>query len=519
MSIDEPNNYRYAVDTLDAYPSLFGTLYEPKYNSSYDGHGPAFVTIVTILVRAVQSIFPNVPAVDVQHFAYFITFQIGGLCLYWLAKRWFNRWTAWAVLLLFITQPVLWGHAFMNPKDIPFMTFFIASIAAGFAMVDGILSKRLQAQSGMQIGISNSHASTSLWRALASQVVTGFSTPNVWLAGILLGLATSIRILGPYAGAIVGLYALYKSVRRTPGVLVAYLVIAAVTCFLTWPFLWADPIAGFFHGFKVSSEFPWQGSVLFDRKVITAADLPRRYLPKMISIQFTETAIILFIIGPILAAWKMFKDKTLVPAILPFIWFVIPLTAIIAMRSLVYDGFRQILFLTPALFIWAGFALDQVFAKIRSVFLRLSILVLIAVPGAYSIVTLHPYEYIYYNSFVGGVEGAYEKYELEYWATSYREAALFVNEIAPQNAHVVVFGALEVYAPYSRPDIRLSDQKDARQLIQENENILFDYVVMLNRRKVITYKCKDAAILKTVERDGATLVVVKKIEPGLDDCP
>jgi hypothetical protein len=28
MSIDEPNNYRYAADTLDAYPSFFGILYE-----------------------------------------------------------------------------------------------------------------------------------------------------------------------------------------------------------------------------------------------------------------------------------------------------------------------------------------------------------------------------------------------------------------------------------------------------------------------------------------------------------
>src|SRR5688572_13604043 len=60
MSIDEANNYRYASDTLNAYPSLFGTLYEPNYDSSYDGHGPAFVTIAASLIRIVQSVFPNV---------------------------------------------------------------------------------------------------------------------------------------------------------------------------------------------------------------------------------------------------------------------------------------------------------------------------------------------------------------------------------------------------------------------------------------------------------------------------
>src|SRR5215210_3632186 len=67
MSIDEPNNYRYAADTLEAYPSLFGILYEPKYDSSYEGHGPAFVTIVSILIRVIQGVFPNVFTPDLWH--------------------------------------------------------------------------------------------------------------------------------------------------------------------------------------------------------------------------------------------------------------------------------------------------------------------------------------------------------------------------------------------------------------------------------------------------------------------
>ena len=42
MSVDEPNNFQYAASTLDAYPSFFGTLYEPAYSSTFDGHGPGF---------------------------------------------------------------------------------------------------------------------------------------------------------------------------------------------------------------------------------------------------------------------------------------------------------------------------------------------------------------------------------------------------------------------------------------------------------------------------------------------
>ena len=138
MSIDEPNNYRYAADTLDAYPSLFGILYEPNYDSTYDGHGPAFVLIAGTLIRIIRAVFPNSFEADLWHYSYFLTFQVAGLSLYWLAKRWFSTWTAWAILILFTMQPLLLGQSFINPKDMPFMSFVTLSVALGFRLVDGV---------------------------------------------------------------------------------------------------------------------------------------------------------------------------------------------------------------------------------------------------------------------------------------------------------------------------------------------------------------------------------------------
>src|ERR1041384_7641326 len=95
MSVDEPNNQHYAVDTLDAYPSFFGLLYEPTYYSTYDGHGPAFMALALLFVRFVQSFAPKLFEPDLWHFAYFLTFLLTGPCLYWLARRWFSTWPAW----------------------------------------------------------------------------------------------------------------------------------------------------------------------------------------------------------------------------------------------------------------------------------------------------------------------------------------------------------------------------------------------------------------------------------------
>ncbi len=336
------------------------------------------------------------------------------------------------------------------------------------------------------------------------------------LSGILVGLTTSIRILGPYAAVIVILYGRqWMAPRRTLYILPAYGIIAAITCYLTWPYLWTDPLARFLYSIAVASQYPWKGGVLFEGMVVGAKGLPARYLPEMISIQLTEAAILLIISGIIVALTRIRKKEVYIPLILFLVWFVIPFAAILLAGSVVYDGFRQIIFLLPPLFLMTGFAFDWIFPRIRNITLRFLLMILIVAPGIYSIITLHPYEYIYYNSFVGGVQGAYKNYELEYWATSYREAALYLNEVAPPNSHVAVYGPvdIEVYSTYSRPDIQVNLWNVAKRL-KETRNITYEYAVIVNRLNAIDNVCKDGKIIKAVERDGALLMIVKEIPPN-----
>ena len=41
---------------------------------------------------------------------------------------------------------------------------------------------------------------------------------------------------------------------------------------------------------------------------------------------------------------------------------------------------------------------------------------------AVTLIRLHPYEYLFYNSLVGGLEGASRRYDLDYWFSSMPEA-------------------------------------------------------------------------------------------------
>lgn len=104
IGTDEPIYILYAEETLDAYNSFFGILFEPVFDvKNLQYYGPAFVVTVSWIMRFIPQMLPNIPSIDIWHYSYFLLFQLTGLCLYAMIKRWFSTWTAWAVLVLFTT--------------------------------------------------------------------------------------------------------------------------------------------------------------------------------------------------------------------------------------------------------------------------------------------------------------------------------------------------------------------------------------------------------------------------------
>lgn len=142
LSWDEPLFYQYAQAVPYAYSipaRLNGTFdIEKAYGPSAEDHktyGPAYLLPAGAVVDLLDWALP-VSRNDLWHLVNFLTFQVGVLLLYGICLRWVNPWAAFAAALLFSTQPVLWGHAWINPKDIPFTVFFLAAIYFGLKMVD-----------------------------------------------------------------------------------------------------------------------------------------------------------------------------------------------------------------------------------------------------------------------------------------------------------------------------------------------------------------------------------------------
>jgi len=121
-------------------------------------------------------------------------------------------------------------------------------------------------------------------------------------------------------------------------------------------------------------------------------------------------------------------------------------------------------------------------------------------------VELHPYEYIYYNAFAGGVAGAAGRYDLDYWGLSLAEATRDLEHVIAQGRArskaaaearplaVYVCGDKESAAYFFNPGSHLH---------YTNEPTLADYAVGI-RGAECTWEIKGPVLLE-VKRAGAFL--------------
>ena len=137
-------------------------------------------------------------------------------------------------------------------------------------------------------------------------------------------------------------------------------------------------------------------------------------------------------------------------------------------------------------------------------------MVLVA-PGLYATIKLHPYQYIYYNSLVGGVNGAARQYELDYWGTSFKEAAEYINQNAPKDSQIRVIGPEGLFKLYARPDIIVTE--DMSNLTRENNDFYYCLCLTRNNEDLRRGVCRDGELVFAVERDNRYLSYIKKHMP------
>jgi hypothetical protein len=354
---------------------------------------------------------------------------------------------------------------------------------------------------------------------------------NIAAFGLLAGAALGIRVLGLllviYAGAAIVLYlprpspghrarwrfAIESSLRLVPALLLAYVIMI-----LAWPWAALEPLNPI-RGLLAFSEFQYDIRTVLAGQVYEMANVPRLYVPIYILIRlplltlFGAALAMMFALLPRLAAGSTRlrrRDIALVSLTVIF-----PLLCEVISHGPAFTGMRHFLFVIPALATLAGIGLDAAATALATrgrlaASGALAVVTACLLSGAVTLVRLHPYEYLFYNSAVGGLEGASRRYDLDYWFSSMPEALnqleAYLRRTEPADASrpahvysVAVCGErLEFEKTVTLPQLRWDFKP------QWNQSEFFIAPTHMNCDGDL-----DGKVIGTVERLGVTIAYVK----------
>lgn len=331
---------------------------------------------------------------EIYHLIKALLALISFIFLYLILLKFVPKKLALFGTLLLLLFPRFYGDIFNNSIDIPTLMFFAIYVGLFLHFLD---------------------KKSSLTRLI--------------LLGLSLAILINQRIVFLYVFLLTCIFLIKK-----PKLIFSLSIFTFIFLHLTHPYLWQHPVYGFFDVLKTSNSFPFTAANLFEGQYIPANQIPWYYLPKLIIITTPLSTLSLFFIGNFYLIFTILNKKISSKLKILYIYllslFYIPLTMVIFVRPALYDSWRHFLFLTIPLVIISVFGAYMI-SRIKNNLIKIILFSLISVnllQTAFEMKTLHPYQYIYYNSLVGGLNGANGKYETDYWGAANKEAVKWFNQ-------------------------------------------------------------------------------------------
>jgi len=401
ISNDEGVQHRYGELIIAYYASGFRDLSVFSFQNLYLYGG-----LFDIIVVALSHFLPIDPY-DLRHILCAMI-GIGGIGAAAATARLIAGPRAGLIAAIALSVCGAWyGTMFNHTKDIPFAT---AMIGASYFLLR--IARALPSPRGRDIAAF----------------------------GLLAGAALGIRVLGllllVYIAAAIVLYlprtdrdsrwrfSILSAVRLAPALLLAYLIMI-----LAWPWAALAPLNPI-RGLLAFSEYQYAIRTVLAGQIYEMANVPRLYVPIYILVRvplltlFGAGLAMIFALLPRLSgtARPVRRDIALVSLTVIF-----PLLCQVICHGPAFTGMRHFLFVIPALAALAGIGLDAALTALatrgRAVASgALALVTACFVWNAVTLVRLHPYEYLFYNKVVGGLEGASRRYDLDYWFGSMPEA-------------------------------------------------------------------------------------------------
>ncbi len=487
---DEDVHNWYGVFVLQYYLSFFTDTRSLDWLNLYN-YGAAFDTIAAAL-----NLVSPFGTYETRHLLNGLV-GVLGLAGCWKLGRCLGGPRAGFMAALFLAAiPNYYGQMFNNPKDVPFavgMTwslYYIARMIPALPRPHWLLVAKLGIAAGFALGVR----------------VGGL------LVLCYLGLILTLHALGRAAlerrfptliGA--GWSAAWRALL--PAAAVAYPVML-----IFWPWAQRHPIANPLRALTFFSHETFPYPTLFAGKFLPVTDLPWAYLPTYLVLALPELVLVLAAAAPI-AAWLALRRSprpplsSLLRHFLLALAIVFPIAYAIAIHAVLFDGMRHFIFVLPPIAVAAALVADRLLSRLDRSSFRPAAYAALALYGAAHLsvmAMLHPNEYVYYNGFIGGVEGAQGLFKLDYWANSYDEAvhgleayleAQYGADFMDHDFTVAVCGP-PISADYFFP----------KNFVFSNDRAHADFFIAFTKDNC--HKSLPGTVVYRVERMGALLSVV-----------
>ena len=412
-----------------------------------------------------------------------------GLLLTWrIGRRLGGPLAGLMALVLLAACPLYYGHMFMNPKDSPFavaMAIFLLGATRALEQYP-----RVSLATGSLVGVG-------FGLSFGSRIMGAFGLISA-LAAVALIVTVECRADGiRSAGARLGRFLL----ALLPFFVLAYAVMA-----LVWPWSVVDPLNPFraVEYFSHFFEKPWQE--LFDGQLISVPDMPRAYVPALLALKLPIILSVLGFGGAAGAVLAAFAPGIALNRRAVFLLIamaaLLPIAATVALRPAMYNGIRHFVFVLPPLAALGGLC-GAFLVQMASQRWRLAPIVaaIIFIAGiimpVVEMARLHPYEYTYFDRLFGGVAHARDRYMLDYWGLSFKQASQALLAKLVERGETKPSGRrwkIAVCGPHRSPQVELGPDFETTWDPQGA-----DFAMMLGE----FYCAKlDAPLLAEIVRDG-----------------
>lgn len=413
ISGDEELHYRHSEDVYDYYASMGkdqDALSTPKTHLQYYGQTPDNVATILIHWLGIK---------DIYGFRHLFSSFIGWVAIFMAA--WFARWlkgygAAVFTLVLFALSPRFLGHLQNNLKDIPFALAYIAGVYYI-----------------LRLTYSKFRSQTSL--VLLLVVSIAFSV-SIRAGGILLVFYLLLAAFLYYSLAYVNKKKVCADqVLRTVFLLLIISAAGYLAGLLLWPYALQNPIVNPWKSYQVMTHFPTTIQQIFEGKFIWSDHHPWYYLPKYMLITIPLVVFAGLFLFLVFSRRIMASDHRITYSLLIFT-IVFPVFFVILKDANLYGAWRHFIFIYPGIVILSAIGLNEFFIRYKKALVRGAAIVILAVLIEHPVrfmVASHPYYYLYYNQFTGGLKGAYGKYETDYYYHTMRSGAEWLQRYLNEN--------------------------------------------------------------------------------------